>query len=128
MPRKKVHPLEESHNPAVSAAAVADDLPASPDGSTWAYAVGTARDHSALGALQALLVRDDGWLRIVPHEHGTIVYAKWKFTSRRWPNHYVMYRCTDEDFTAMLWGLLRKVEAVDAGLVKPLYDHPYSNQ
>lgn len=125
MARARKHDNAATSNPAAPAARSADAVSADPDGSTWAYAVGTAREHTALEALQVLARRNDGWFRMVPHEDGQLVYAKWKFTSRKWPNHYVMYRCDDEDYTAMLWGLVRKVEAVDAGLVKPTYDVPY---
>ena len=128
MPRPRKHPNAPASNPAVTPGPAADALPAEPSGSTWAYATGTAREHSCLEAIQTLARRNDGWIRIVPHEDGALVYAKFKFTSRRWPNHYVMYRCDDEDYVSMLWGLVRKVEAVDAGLVKPVYDHPYSDR
>lgn len=128
MPRQKPHSNARIPNPSAPRPDPADVLPADAASSTRDYAVLSGREHSATEALKELLRRDDGWLRIVPHETGSIVFAKWKFTSRKWPNHYVMYRSEDMDIAGMLWGLLRKVEAVDAGVLKPVYDHPYANE
>lgn len=79
----------------------------------------------ALEALTALLLRVDGWLRIVPHDHGKTVYFKFKFTSRQWPNHYVMYVEHEYCYVCGLIGLLEKVHEVDLGVRKPVEDTPY---
>ena len=86
MPRPRKHHNAPASNPAVTPGPAADALPAEPIGSTWAYATGTAREHSCLEAIQTLARRNDGWIRIVPLEDGALVYAMFKFTSRRWPN------------------------------------------
>lgn len=79
----------------------------------------------AIEALSALCMRVDGWLRIVSHNDGQTVYFKYKFTSKRWPNHYVMYVEREFAYGAALVGLLRKVEDVDLDLDKPVEDRPY---
>lgn len=91
-----------------------------------AYANATERPYDAVTALLDLCSRGDGWIRIVPHEFGKTVFCKYKFTVLPWHNHYVMWRQDGGDITEMLWGLLRKVELVDAGELRPIYDVPYS--
>lgn len=64
----------------------------------------------------------DGWLRAVPSEDGA-TYWKWKFTSARWPNHYVMYvQYPFEPMVHALYGLADKVAAVRSGEEKPVKD------
>lgn len=125
MPRPRKHPHASTSNPAAPAANSGTGNGGDSSDRARAYSVGIGRDCSTLAALQALCVRNDGWLRIVPHDDGSVVFAKWKFTSSRWPNHYVMWRCDDEDYSAMLHGLLAKIEAVDRGDEKPVYDTYY---
>lgn len=74
-----------------------------------------------------LLTRDDGWLRVVPHEMGAVTYYKWKFTRGAWSGYYVMYRSDNLDFIAAMVGLYRKLLKVDAGLERPVYDVPYNS-
>lgn len=67
----------------------------------------------------------DGWLRAVPSDEGT-TYWKWKFTTGRWPNHYVMYRQYPfEPLLQALYGLADKVAAVRDGCEKPVKDKYY---
>lgn len=126
MPRPRKHPLTHAENPNGIPSVAPVDSAAEPAGRLESYAVGTAREFDTRTALLSLCTRGDGWLRIVPQDDGNVIYAKYKFTSARYPNHYVMYREEGLDFCTMFWGLLRKVEAVDAGLLKPTYDTPYN--
>lgn len=87
--------------------------------------VAVSAGDRALEAFTALLLRVDGWLRIVSHDDGKTVYFKFKFTSDRWPNHYVMYVEREYCYACGLIGLLAKVHAVDAGHLKPVEDHFY---
>lgn len=68
---------------------------------------------------------DEGWVRIVSHEHGKTVYFKYKFSKGRHAGGYVFYRLDDADYDAALWGLLGKVEAVYAGTLRTTPDHAY---
>lgn len=80
---------------------------------------------AAADALATLYCRDDGWLRMVPQDHGKTVYWKWKFTRGRWAGHYIMWR--DDEFhpSGSLVGLVAKLGAVDAGEHKPILDQYY---
>ena len=77
---------------------------------------------SAYQALLDLLVRDDGWLRIVPHAHGAVVYYKWKFSRGKWQGYYLMWRDDHINPSEALCGLLGKLEAVDLGRSRPVKD------
>jgi hypothetical protein len=83
-------------------------------------------DSSLWAALQYLTSRDDGWLRIVPHDCGDTVYYKWKFTAGRHLNSYVMWLDTNADPVRSLVGLIGKLKAVDEGLFRPIKDRPYN--
>lgn len=80
---------------------------------------------SAYNALLELLCRDDGWLRIVPHEHGGLVYYKWKFSRGKWAGYYLMYRDDRINPSEALCGLLGKIEAVDLGRSRPVKDKAF---
>ncbi len=73
-----------------------------------------------------ILTRDDGWLRVVPQEMGSVTFYKWKFTRGPWTGYYVMYRSDDLDFIAAIVGLYRKLLRVDTGAERPVYDTPYN--
>lgn len=126
MPRARKHPNAATSNPAVSAAPASPDRPTDSIVGLESYALGTGREYNAPVALLALCSRGDGWLRIVPHDFGKRIYAKYKFICPKFPNHYVMYVADELHVVEMLWGLLRKVEEVDEGLLKPTYDTPYN--
>lgn len=74
-----------------------------------------------------LMLRVDGWLRVVPHDLGKVVYFKWKFTTGRWRGFYVMYRCDDYDYQAALDGLVYKLLEVEKGHHRPARDTPYGD-
>lgn len=126
MPRPRKHPLASSSNPAAPAAPAADDAGAPAPGDPESFALAVGNEFTADVAMVHLTRRTDGWLRVVPHDDGYVVYYKWKFTSARWPNHYVMYRCVGEHPRQALWGLLQKIDECYRGARKPVYDTPYN--
>lgn len=75
-----------------------------------------------------LLTRDDGWLRVVPHDDGQVQYWKWKFAHGKHRNHYVMYRVIVGDWTEGVLGLAQKLMEVDDGIRKPAYDSPFISE
>lgn len=78
-------------------------------------------------AFVRLVCRNDGWLRIVPHDEGSIVYFKWKWSRGEFKGHYVMWLCSDFNYSLGLQGLLAKVESVDEGLDRPVKDRAYDD-
>lgn len=86
-----------------------------------------SRHEAAFTSLYVILGRDDGWLRVVPHEHGQVSYWKWKFTRGPWRNHYVMVRMDKMDFAEPMWLLEQKLLQVDMGERRPSLDHPYGD-
>lgn len=76
-------------------------------------------------ALNELVSRDDGWLRIVPQDWGRVTFYKWKFTSGRFDGHYVMWRDTDHDPAASLAGLVCRILEAYGGVHKPVLDRVY---
>lgn len=98
-----------------SAAGPADEVVRSPD----------ASGKCGIQALIRLAWYDEGWLRVVSHEHGKTVYFKFKFSKGKYAGGYVFYRMDDSDYDQALRGLLHKVEGVYAGVVRPTPDHAY---
>lgn len=86
---------------------------------------------NALEALNSALAwfcgRTDGWLRMVPDRDSDAVWLKWKFTSARWPNHYVMVRAQSWQMPFAFLELKRKVVEVDQGERAPTLDRPYGS-
>jgi hypothetical protein len=78
-------------------------------------------------SLSMMMARDDGWLRVVPHVGESLIYAKWKFTVGRWTGYYVMYRCDNFSHVEAITGLHRKLQKVDRGELRPVYDTPYNS-
>lgn len=74
-------------------------------------------------ALVALLTRDDGWLRITPHDNGDTVYWKWKWVRGPHINKYVMVVYPQADADEAAAHLARKVDAVDRGEEAAVKDH-----
>ena len=77
--------------------------------------------------LLSLVTREDGWLRIVPARDSESVYIKWKFTHGPHARCYVM---AVVQYWQMGYGLalmVDKLDAVDAGKLKPTLDTPYSD-
>lgn len=72
-----------------------------------------------------LLVRDDGWLRVVPDEDGKAVWWKWKFTRGPWAGFYVMCLGRVDQHPESIAVLLHKLGNVDAGKDKPIRDRFY---
>lgn len=73
--------------------------------------------------LLPFLLRDDGWLRVTPHDDGETVYWKWKFTGGKHINHYVMVVYPAFKSAEALMMLAAKVDAVDSGEQSPVKDH-----
>lgn len=90
--------------------------------STPAASRGSGLDES----MSFLLQRDDGWLRVVPHNFGQVTYWKWKFARGPHRGTYVMFRLDYFDWVAGLQGLAEKVREVDEGRRKPALDVPYN--
>ena len=78
---------------------------------------------SVEAALEPFLLRDDGWLRIVPQNDGATVYFKWKWTAGPHRDHYVMTVYPQHQATEGLARLAAKVDAVDSGKQPPVRDH-----
>jgi len=74
-------------------------------------------------ALDFLLSRDDGWLRITPQEDGERVYWKWKWVAGPYVNHYVMVVYPKSQCGDAILRLALKVTAVDSGEKAPVKDH-----
>lgn len=127
MPRKKHDDgHEENRNSRTREAAI--DGMHSRISSVLGVPEGEDRTRAACDALYALTARTDGWLRIVPDKNGIALHAKWKFTSSRWPNHYVYYRVDRGHWSEAILGLALKVESVDNGSLKPTFDTWYGEQ
>jgi len=75
--------------------------------------------------LRDLLLRDDGWLRIVPDGDQKTVWYKWKFTRGKWSNHYVMVRGEQYQHGLALSLLSKKLAGVDLGYDRPSQDRYY---
>lgn len=75
-------------------------------------------------ALQWLVMRHGGWLRVIPAPDENAVWLKWKFTSSKWPNHYVMVKCQSWQIAFGVLELQRKIREVDDGERAPTLDHP----
>lgn len=83
----------------------------------------TVASGAVARALMPFLLRDDGWLRIVPQEDGATVYYKWKWTGGKHVNHYVMTVYPASECAEALRRLATKVDAVDSGVEAPVKDH-----
>lgn len=86
MPNKHDGRETRNNRPAPAAPSISPELDA--EGSE------TRKDPSAAdmlkAALMALLSDDTGWLRAVPADGGDTIYLKWKWTSGKLSNRYVM--------------------------------------
>lgn len=80
-------------------------------------------DRAVAALLLPFLIRDDGWLRIVPQEDGATVYWKWKWTAGPYRNCYVMTVYPQAQSAESLRRLALKVDAVDSGIEPPVKDH-----
>lgn len=76
------------------------------------------------GALEWLIQQPGGWMRVVPVTDENAVWLKWKFTSAKWPNHYVMVKCQTWQIAFGMLELKRKVQLVLAGESMPTLDRP----
>ena len=81
--------------------------------------------ENAYTALQELLRRDDGWLRIAPDSDGKVVWWKWKITKGKWAGHYAMVRGFVEQHEEALTVLNRKLANIDLGYDRPSRDTYY---
>lgn len=86
---------------------------------------GEDRTGPASWAFQQLLLRTDGWLRVVPAGEGKLTYFKWKYSSGRHKGKYVMFVAAYTDWCGGLLGLFEKVEEVDLGTRAPAQDTFY---
>lgn len=85
---------------------------------------GSTSERVSLGRiLLPFLCRDDGWLRVTPHENGDIVYWKWKWTRGPNTNRYVMVVYPQSQSADALLKLTAKIDAVDAGIETAVRDH-----
>lgn len=86
----------------------------------------SATERDRLTVLCALLTSDTGWLRVVPSEGGKTVYCKWKWTSGRLCNRYVMTVGPVEDVFDLLELLGRKREDAEQGIGPSSLDRYYN--
>lgn len=84
--------------------------------------------ENVLTDMMVLVGRGDGWMRWGADKDGKTLYMKYKFTSYRYPNHYVFVSGPIYDVAMLVAALLRKCERVDDGSLVPTldraYDHP----
>lgn len=80
-------------------------------------------DRAVAALMLPFLLRDDGWLRIVPQDDGASVYWKWKWTAGPHRNCYVMTVYPHSQCAESLRRLAAKVDAVDSGKEPPVKDH-----
>lgn len=80
-------------------------------------------DRAVAALMLPFLLRDDGWLRIVPQDDGATVYWKWKWTAGPHRNCYVMTVYPQTQSAESLRRLALKVDAVDCGKEPPVKDH-----
>jgi len=80
-----------------------------------------------LEELMMLLGRGDGWMRWTATRDQKTIYMKYKFTSYRFPNHYVLVSGPIHDIALLVSILLRKCERVDDGSLLPTPDRPYDH-
>lgn len=73
-------------------------------------------------AFSALLLRNDGWLRVIPCGDGKLNYFKWKYNRGQHRGKYVMFVGAYSDWSGGLLGLYEKVTEVDTGTRKPALD------
>lgn len=73
--------------------------------------------------LLPFLCRDDGWLRVTPHDNGDVVYWKWKWTRGPNTNRYVMVVYPQSQSADALLKLTAKIDAVDGGIESAVKDH-----
>jgi len=69
-----------------------------------------------------LLIRTDGWLRVVPDGDGKTVWWKWKFTRGRWSGYYVMAVGRVDQHAEAIAVMLHKLDKVDTGQDRPIQD------
>lgn len=93
------------------------------EGPAGGYSSTEAASREVAKALMPFLLRDDGWLRIVPQDDGLTCYFKWKWTGGPHINHYVMVRYPYTESGDALARLARKVDSVDRGEQRPVKDH-----
>jgi hypothetical protein len=76
-------------------------------------------------ALQYLLMRGDGWVRMTATMLGENLYLKYKYTHGDYRGCYVMSVGTVDDIRELVHLLVEKVHKVDKGLLRPAKDTPY---
>jgi hypothetical protein len=76
-------------------------------------------------ALQGLLMRGDGWVRMTATTLGETLYLKYKFTNGPHRGYYVMTVGTIDAIRELAHMLVEKVLKVDKGLLRPAKDTPY---
>lgn len=75
--------------------------------------------------LHELLIRDDGWLRVVPDGDGKVVWWKWKFVRGNHAGCYCMVRGFAHQHEEAMLILCKKLAYVDAGYERPTRDSYY---
>lgn len=85
-----------------------------------------ARDARLSSGMADLVMRDDGWLRLIPSRDGSLSYAKWKFTHGRHAGKYVMVAVAHWNSMDLVPLLRDKLREVDAGLLRPTLDKYFS--
>jgi len=83
--------------------------------------------RTATATLSYLLMREDGWLRLVPAADGKTLYIKWKFSRGKWSGRYVMAVVEVWQWDYGLTLLADKLEAVDLSIKIPTKDTPYGD-
>jgi len=93
----------------------------------FSHAAYQARVEHVLEDMICLVGRGDGWMRWTSDLDGKVLFLKYKFTSIRWPNHYVFVSGPIWDVANLVAALVRKCEKVDADELVPTQDKPYNH-
>jgi hypothetical protein len=125
MPRGKkgTYALEEDGNGGLAPVRIAGD----PVGVPSVSSVQEIEERSALAgfAFSAILLRTDGWIRVIPCGDGKQNYFKYKYATGKHKGKYVMFVGAYNDWAGSLLGLYEKIQAVDTGTLKPAHDTFY---
>lgn len=119
--RKERHSYDPAKSPPRSSAP-AQALAAAPDRQSLPVqrpGLASTLPHTIL---DPLVVRDDGWLRMVPDTLDDKLYFKWKFTRGRWTGYYAMSVVTLSEAKLGIELLLRKLDKIDRGEMRPALD------
>jgi len=122
---KRTVSLDDEYTPATRAKLREAVTGGAEEGADRTFIGQLSRCERVLEDMMILVGRGDGWMRWTATRDGKILYLKYKFTSYRYPNHYVLVSGPIWDVAMLVATLLRKCERVDAGTLKPTLDRAF---